>query len=682
MSPLFTNPCYSTLKELICSEAYLTLPLLQRDHCDLWFLLVQVHDLPNVPELVSRLVALYPELVLVTDAKGRVAVDIATPPIKFAINSVTLWFGKYRPVKGRPEHTSATCFVFKAMDESQDVHVPVALKLMRFKSQFLREAAMRRRSFDATYVMDHVAVYPSGSLTESDPDEVALNAEERSGVLTKASAERLYCVVMPLADRNLFVAMKQERFAGKEDLSEVVVLFTQLVKCVTHMHSQGVLHGDIKPLNVVRMGSKWMLIDLDASCVIGHDSVAAKSSSAYVPPEAVYVDISKGFAVVKSPEVCKQYNVDPLMAHGSFDVWSLGCVLYQLCSRDVLPLFAAGQDDNLNSELSDSRNSLWCLHDWTDKIKESKLLRIPDLRARNLVSQMLMKDPVKRPTLSRVLGHPFLSNDKSLGRMAGEPAAFDVFISYRVATDLVHAERLYALLTARGLRVWWDKRCLEAGKEWQQGFCQGLASSTAFLCILSKEGIEQPFSQLHSESFCDNVLLEHRLALELKTIDYIKFIFPLMVGERSAVGNGDLDGSLREQFRWSYSESKSTVQSVEDLLRTNMNELGLGTPYRVRPSVYDVANEIRASNGYFIGGQPENTYTAAVDGIAATLTRAEAASSKTVEGLRSLVKESKSEELVSIDVYLQLQAERDLLQQERDALKREVEELRKSREGM
>ena len=102
--------------------------------------------------------------------------------------------------------------------------------------------------------------------------------------------------------------------------------------------------------------------------------------------------------------------------------------------------------------------------------------------------------------------------------MAGEAAEFDVFISYRVSSDLKHAERLYNLLIAAGLRVWWDKKCLESGKEWQKGFCRGLGSSTAFLCILSKAGTEEPFESLHAESRCDNVLLEHRLALAMLVI--------------------------------------------------------------------------------------------------------------------------------------------------------------------
>jgi hypothetical protein len=37
-------------------------------------------------------------------------------------------------------------------------------------------------------------------------------------------------------------------------------------------------------------------------------------------------------------------------------------------------------------------------------------------------------------------------------------AAFDIFLSYRVKADVAHAEYLYKLLTARGLKVWWDKK--------------------------------------------------------------------------------------------------------------------------------------------------------------------------------------------------------------------------------
>ena len=43
---------------------------------------------------------------------------------------------------------------------------------------------------------------------------------------------------MPFADRNLYVAMKQELFAAKYDLEDVKYLFSQLVKAVEHLHSK------------------------------------------------------------------------------------------------------------------------------------------------------------------------------------------------------------------------------------------------------------------------------------------------------------------------------------------------------------------------------------------------------------------------------------------------------------
>ena len=46
------------------------------------------------------------------------------------------------------------------------------------------------------------------------------------------------------------------------------------------------------------------------------------------------------------------------------------------------------------------------------------------------------------------------------------PTAYDVFISYRVASDAHHAEQVFELLTKRGVKVWWDKKCLKDGVNW------------------------------------------------------------------------------------------------------------------------------------------------------------------------------------------------------------------------
>jgi serine/threonine protein kinase len=61
----------------------------------------------------------------------------------------------------------------------------------------------------------------------------------------KSDAEKLFALVMPLADRNLFTALKQEHWPGKNP-EEIRHVFSQLVHCVAHLHDKGVLHGDLK----------------------------------------------------------------------------------------------------------------------------------------------------------------------------------------------------------------------------------------------------------------------------------------------------------------------------------------------------------------------------------------------------------------------------------------------------
>ena len=125
----------------------------------------------------------------------------------------------------------------------------------------------------------------------------------------------------------------------------------------------------------------------------------------------------------------------------------LGVVLFEMCTAESLFL---NSYDNLDEE------GLKLLYAWSDNLKREKLTKIKDDKARNLVGRLLTKDARLRPSLQAVLAHPFLSGKVSK-RMIGEQAKFNVFISYRVASDADHAEIMYNKLTAAGLTVWWEK---------------------------------------------------------------------------------------------------------------------------------------------------------------------------------------------------------------------------------
>ena len=105
--------------------------------------------------------------------------------------------------------------------------------------------------------------------------------------------------------------------------------------------------------------------------------------------------------------------------------------------------------------------------------KDNKLSLIDEKLAKNLVSLLLNKDPTKRPNAAHVLSHPFLTGQR-VARLQGDNAEWDIFLSYRVASDSAHVEAFYKHLADLGLKVWWNKLCLLPGQNWEKGFCNGL----------------------------------------------------------------------------------------------------------------------------------------------------------------------------------------------------------------
>ena len=104
-------------------------------------------------------------------------------------------------------------------------------------------------------------------------------------------------------------------------------------------------------------------------------------------------------------------------------------------------------NDNMNSR------NLKKLHLFSNEFKNGQIDLIKDSLARNLIAQMLTKYPARRPLMSQVLAHPFFTGRNTV-RLVGMAPEFDVFISYRVASDAHHAEQLFDLLSAHDIKVW------------------------------------------------------------------------------------------------------------------------------------------------------------------------------------------------------------------------------------
>lgn len=366
----------------------------------------------------------------------------------------------------------------------------------------------------------------------------------------------------------------------------------------------------IAALNIMRVGQQMKLIDLDASVsfITGTEFSAMKFSSGYVCPELIYCTDSIVCVRSKAMKTClnrdasgtrgKTLDFDLVPASEAHDLWSLGVVIYNIAAN--APLFLCDGDGNI--EDSDLR----LLAEWSDSLKVEKLTRVKNTAARNLISLLLSKEPRKRPSIRHVLVHPFLTG-KRISRLISDEAEFDVFLSYRVASDSQHAEMLYNMLRGAGLRVWWDKECLKPGEPWDVGFCVGLMKSKVFLPIIS-QGAIGCFTNLHCGSPCDHLLLEFVLALELRERGRLDKIFPLFIGPKDSIGE--------DYVKYTFSGADSShpqalpllsVNSVEARLIARTDELGLGLPFVEAMTVSDIVTNLLKYQGTFVEGDLEKS---------------------------------------------------------------------------
>ena len=557
------------------------------------------------------------------DELGREAIVIANADVQQLMHSYIFFCGMYELQQGPPVHRSATAVVLAATNNGQPGKPRVAIKFMRSEEQCRRERSVRANSsLSGSYVV---------GLLEG-PSE-AVFAEEVKGLSMhdgRSLAEYRHGLVMPFADRSLDEIVKKER----PDMLYIKVMMHEVAEALQHCHERGVTHGDLKMLNGVRVGAAIKLIDLDAAAVISQDPACAKFSSGVLPPEMFYelqgaeeerlfaayfadfaseggeewdkIRPSEGIVVRTflpslPPEAHATLPYALVPASATMDVWAYGAMLYHMSTGE--PLLPVNRDDDL-IDGAGRRQAM----SWTDAQLRRKVGNAPipgdALLARlvkDLLKLVLRPDPAQRVSLQSVLAHPFFTGQVPSRLSAEASVQWDVFISYRVDSDAAIAMQMHDKLTARGLRVWLDVKCLLPGVSWEEGFCNGLMQSRCLMPILSRKAIKARFEALAEDSASDSVLLEYRLAGELQQRGMVERVFPLFVGDLHPTMEGSY-GDYFEQGCHPAPPSGACVASVEAKLRKHLERQGLGLPLRPRLPVRDVLGDVTVSQGGKVAG--------------------------------------------------------------------------------
>jgi serine/threonine protein kinase len=173
-------------------------------------------------------------------------------------------------------------------------------------------------------------------------------------------------MVMKLYDQDLFEYFLHNGHA------EVPMqnIFYSICKGIEILHSNGIAHLDLKPENILMKGCKPFISDFGAIYVHDYAEYSSTSSRSF-----------KGTLIYAPPEILHQQYFNPFSA----DIYSLG-VLLHTCLTGAFPYLS-------NSRVLSLDYARQCISG----------------NAYDLISRMLSQSAGSRPTIAKVLAHPWLS---------------------------------------------------------------------------------------------------------------------------------------------------------------------------------------------------------------------------------------------------------------------------------
>ncbi|KAI8849395.1 kinase-like domain-containing protein [Chytridium lagenaria] len=328
---------------------------------------------------------------------------------KFFVNQTLYW---RISLVGR----GASSKVYKVMTEAGEIY---ALKKVKLKGQdssairgYLNEVELLKRLSGCEHII---------RLVDSEVDEIAS------------------VIYLVLEYGEIDLARLLVKLNGKPlNPSFIRLYWFQMLEAVRIIHEENIIHSDLKPANFIVVEGSLKLIDFGIANAIPNDTTNVHrdyqtGTINYMAPEAIVFSDSDRSSLKVNLHI-HSFLIGKKLGRAS-DVWSLGCILYQL---------VYGQPPFANLTV------LQKLHCIADPNYLISFTPIDDSNLMNVMRSCLNRNPKKRMGIPQLLNHRYLNpgvSPQQIPADCGKEGSSIIFLIISVAvkggpqTNSGHSEK-------------------------------------------------------------------------------------------------------------------------------------------------------------------------------------------------------------------------------------------------
>ena len=210
--------------------------------------------------------------------------------------------------------------------------------------------------------------------------------------------EEILYVIMERGDTDLALLLK--KYSNNREITPAMIkhYWTEMLHAVAVIHKKGIIHKDLKPANFLLVAGRLKLIDFGIASSVQSDKTS------------VFIDNQMGTFNFMSPESIQDLNGPQFDTQGnrkpcckiSFksDVWSLGCILYQL-TYGKMPF-------------GDIKHPLMKLQAITNVDHPIQFPTLPDSDPIliTVIKACLVRDARGRPSIAELLNHSYVTGQE------------------------------------------------------------------------------------------------------------------------------------------------------------------------------------------------------------------------------------------------------------------------------